>query len=147
MAEQVVKVHADSTAAPDAVWRLLADVRTWPDWSRFDEADYEREGDPPPHGVGAVRRFRTGRMWSRETVLTFDPPARFSYDYVGSLPIRDYRADVTLSALDDGGTRITWQSRFTGRYPLSGPLVRLLLTRVLRELATQLARAAESSPA
>lgn len=142
---QVVEVSADSTASPEAVWRLLADVTTWADWAGFHEAAYEREGDPPPHGVGAVRRLRVGRLRSRETVLAFEPPTHLAYDYEGSLPVRDYRADVTLSERDGGGTRITWHSEFTGQYPLAGPLVRLFLTQALRRIATRLARAAEAA--
>lgn len=141
----VVEEHADSAAAPEAVWPLLADVTTWARWARFDEAVYEREGMPAPHGVGAVRRFRAGRLRSRETVLAFDPPAHLAYDYVGSLPFAGYRADVTLTP-HGGGTRITWRSEFRGRYPLTGPLLRALVTRILRDVASRLARAAEGAP-
>lgn len=145
MARQVVEVHADSTASPKAVWRLLADGTTWTGWARFDEASYEREGVPTSHGVGAIRRFRIGRLRSRETVLVFDPPNQLSYDYAGSLPVKDYRADVTLTE-QARGTRITWHSEFAGRLPLTGRLLRAILTRVLQDLATRLARAAEAPP-
>ena len=141
MGRQVVEAYADSAASPAAVWQLLADATTWPAWSRFDEASYEREGSPPPHGAGAVRRFRVGPLRSRETVLAFDPPARLSYDYEGWLPIRGYRADVTLSE-HDRGTRISWRAEFDGRLPGVGPLVRLVLTRVLGDVASRLAAAA-----
>ncbi len=145
MARQVVEVRADSTAPPEAVWRLLADVTTWTGWAGFDEAAYEREGTPPPHGVGAVRRFRSGRLRSKETVLVFDPPRQLSYDYAGSLPMKGYRADVTLSE-HGGGTRITWHSEFSGRLPLSGPLLRAVVGRVLQDVASRLARAADAPP-
>ena len=143
MGRQMVDVHAATTASPEAVWRLLADVRTWTEWARFDQATYEREGTPPPHGVGAIRRFRVGRLRSKETVLVFDPPRQLSYDYAGSLPIKEYRADVMLSE-QPGGTRIAWHSEFTGKLPLSGPLLRAALTKVLQDLASRLATAAEA---
>jgi carbon monoxide dehydrogenase subunit G len=145
MARQVVEVQAASAAPPEAVWRLLADVTTWTDWTRFDEAGYEREGTPPPHGVDAVRRFRAGPLRSSETVLAFDPPRHLAYDYRGSLPFEGYRADVTLAPLD-GGTRITWHAEFTARLPLVGPTLRVVMTRVLRDIASRLARAAEGRP-
>lgn len=144
MAQQRIAVRAHSKASAEAVWRLLADATTWPRWSGFDEASYEREGTPAPHGVGAVRRMRTGRLRSRETVLAFDPPAHFAYDYVGSLPIKDYRADVRLSA-EAGGTLISWTSAFDAKVPLTGPLLRIGLTKVLRDVSERLARAAETA--
>jgi hypothetical protein len=138
-----VAAEARSTAPPEAVWRLLADVTTWPTWAGFAEATYEREGDPPPHGVGAVRRLRIGRLRSRETVLAFEPPHRFAYDYVGTLPYRTYRGDVELSP-DGAGTCIAWRCAFTPKTAVLGPPLRLLMRRVLRDVSTRLARAAEA---
>lgn len=71
--------------------------------------------------------------------------SRPAYDYVGSLPVAGYRADVPLVP-HGTGTRITWHSEFRARYPLTGPLLRALVTRVLRDVATRLARAAEGAP-
>ncbi len=142
MGRHTVDVVVDSAAGPETVWRLLADVTTWPAWTRFDEAAYEQPGTPAPHGLGAVRRLRAGRLRSRETVLRFEPPSAFSYDYVDSLPVRGYRADVTLSARP-GGTRIEWHADFEPTVPLTVPLMRLLLGKVLGEVAGGLARAAE----
>ncbi|HVM40233.1 MAG TPA: SRPBCC family protein [Acidimicrobiia bacterium] len=142
MGRQVVEVQAVSQAPPEAVWRLLEDVTTWTEWAGFDEAEYAEEGNPPPHGRGALRRMRFGRLRSVERVLAFEPPTHFAYDYVGSLPLKDYRAEVSLAPVD-GGTCITWHSEFTGKYPLTGAALRRALTRVLTDIATRLARAAE----
>jgi carbon monoxide dehydrogenase subunit G len=138
---QVVDVHADSTASPAAVWELLADATTWTGWARFNKASYLVEGVPAPHGVGAVRRFHVRGLRSKETVLVFDPPKQLAYDYAGSLPIRDYRAEVTLEPQGDG-TRITWHATFTSKLPLLGPLLRVVITRVLQDVASRLAVAA-----
>ena len=149
MKRHTLEVHAESTASPEEVWRLLADVTTWPDWTRFDEASYEREGTPAPHGIGAVRAFRVGRLRSRDTVVAFDPPRRLSYTYDGPLPIRDYRADVTLSDVGDR-TRITWHAEFAGTFPFAGALTRRFLINVLQEIASRLgdtATTATTSPA
>ena len=145
MARQHVRAQADSQAPPEAVWRLLADVTTWPEWAGFHETSYEREGSPAPHGLGAVRRLRMGRLRSRETVLAFDPPRDFAYDYVGTLPFKEYRGDVRLSERGDG-THIEWVSEFTAKWPLVGPLLRIGMTRVLADISSRLARAAEASP-
>jgi uncharacterized protein YndB with AHSA1/START domain len=110
-----IDVGARSAAAPEHVWTLLADVSTWPRWAPFDDAEVE-SGE----GVGEIRRFRAGRMTTRERVTELDPPRRYTYEFVSGLPIRDYRAAVTLSPAADGGTAIRWQSSF--RANCSGPV-------------------------
>jgi uncharacterized protein YndB with AHSA1/START domain len=141
---QAISVEARSNAAPDRVWELLADAASWARWAPFDEAELESEGAPKPEGIGALRRFRHGRRVTRERVVTFEPPSRFSYELVSGLPIRDYRADVTLAA-DNGGTLISWESRFRGKFPVPAALVKPTLERFVRDTAEGLARAAERS--
>jgi uncharacterized protein YndB with AHSA1/START domain len=142
MGRQQIHVEATSTASPAEVWQLLSDVTTWTTWAGFTEAAYERPGDADPHGAGAVRRFKIGPLRSRERVLEADAPHTFAYDYEGTLPITDYRAEVTLTPTADGGTQITWHSEFGGRVPLAAALVRPMLAASLRMTATRLARAA-----
>lgn len=137
-----VNASARSSANPQAVWDLLADVTTWPSWTAFSETSYEREGDPSPHGVGAVRRLRMGRLRSKEQVLVFEPTTRFSYDYTGSLPFDRYVANVTLTP-SATGTTIEWGSEFEAKWPLTGGPLRLFMTFVLGDIAKRLARAAE----
>jgi uncharacterized protein YndB with AHSA1/START domain len=141
---QAISVEARSNAAPDRVWELLADTASWARWAPFDEAGLESKGSPEREGVGAVRRFRHGRRVTRERVVAFEPPRRFRYELVSGLPIRDYRADVTLAA-DDGGTLISWESRFRGKFPVPAALVKPTLERFVRDTAEGLARAAEPS--
>lgn len=140
-----VEVTAESRAPVDDVWRLLADVTTWPSWSSFDEARYGQPGDPSPHGVGAERMFRIGRFRSVDTVLQFSPPTRLAYDYQGPLPIKNYRADVELRSTGDG-TQISWRCSLTPKLALLGRPMRAVLRRVLGDLTRQLAAGAERSP-
>lgn len=138
-----VGVHVRTHADPATVWQLLADVRTWPDWSGFDEADYEAPTVPDLHGVGAVRLLRAGRLRARDTVLAFEPAKRLSYSYVGSLPVTDHRADVTLVG-QGSGTLITWQAAFAPKFPLTGGLLRMVMRKVLTDVSSALAAASES---
>ena len=124
------------------MWDLLADVTTWPSWTGFSETSYEREGEPSPDGVGAIRRLRMGPLRSKEQVLAFEPPTRFSYDYTGTLPFDRYVATVTLTPAGTG-TTIDWRSEFEAKWPLAGGALRLLMTFVLGDIAKRLARAAE----
>jgi uncharacterized protein YndB with AHSA1/START domain len=136
---QEVDAHAHSAAPPERVFALLADAHSWPRWGPFDSAEVV-EGEP---GLGEVRSLTTGRVVNRERVVTFDPPRQFSYVLEAGLPLRDYRADVTLVAAGDGGTDIRWHSRFQGKYPLVGALVRPRLSKFIAQAVEALARGAE----
>ncbi|HEX5614088.1 MAG TPA: SRPBCC family protein [Acidimicrobiia bacterium] len=138
-----LEVHgsAVSSAPPEAVWALLADARGWTAWTRFTHASLEREGDPPPDGVGAIRCFGTKRQQSREEVVHFEPPRQLSYRLLKGLPIDDYRADVVLTP-DGTGTRVDWTGRFHARRPGTGWFWRAFLTLALRDFSKRLARAA-----
>jgi uncharacterized protein YndB with AHSA1/START domain len=142
-----IDVHATSTAPPERVWALLADATTWPSWSTFDAAEIEQPGPDHPQGVGAVRRFRRGRIRSRERILVFDPPRHVAYSLLSGLPLRDYRGDVTLTPTATGGTEITWQSRYRLKIPFTGRRVERELGGFIRETADALARAAERAEA
>jgi uncharacterized protein YndB with AHSA1/START domain len=110
-----IDVGARSAAAPERVWTLLADVTTWPRWAPFDDAEVE-SGE----GVGEIRRFRAGRMTTRERVTELDPPRRYAYEFVSGLPIRDYRAAVTLSGQRTGERRFVGSRAFAPSFP--GPV-------------------------
>jgi uncharacterized protein YndB with AHSA1/START domain len=137
---QEIDVKAESEAAPERVWALLADARSWPRWAPFDEAMVE-EGA----GLGELRRFQTGRRTTRERVTGFEPPKRLEYELVSGIPIHDYRAEVTLAPAGDG-TAIRWHSHFRAKIPGTGGLARRSLERFIEQTAEGLAREAEKAP-
>jgi uncharacterized protein YndB with AHSA1/START domain len=140
---QSFELYARSPAPVEAVWRRLADVRTWCEWNAFGTSELEREGTPEPDGVGAIRRLGQGPVISREQILEFDPPRHLAYTILSGVPVRDYRADVELTA-DGDGTLIAWRARFEPKLPGTGPLLRLFLRAALRDTARRLARVATS---
>ena len=142
-----ISARATSSAPPESVWRLLADVETWSDWADFDSAELERPADDGGQGVGAIRRFKRRGLITRERVIAAHEPAWLSYELLSGLPISSYSADVTLIPTDDGGTEIRWSSRFRGRFPVPGGLMRGVLERFVRATAAAVARAAERAPA
>jgi uncharacterized protein YndB with AHSA1/START domain len=138
---QEIDVGARSAAPPERVWALLADARSWPRWAPFDDAVVE-EGE----GDGELRRFRSGRRTTRERVTAFEPPRRLGYELVSGIPIRDYRAEVTLTPAGDG-TEIRWRSSFRAKLPGTGRLARRQLQRFIQQTADGLARESELAPA
>ena len=142
MGEYVVELERTTTAPPETVWRWLADASSWSQWTRLSRTVLEREGDPAPDGVGAIRKFSRAGGSSREEVVAFDPPHHFAYELRSGLPIRNYRSDVTLTATGSG-THITWHSEFDRRYPGTGAVMRRFIGLVLSDIANALVRQAE----
>jgi uncharacterized protein YndB with AHSA1/START domain len=142
---QVIDITATTPAGPAAVYALLADGASWPSWTPIDAFELEREGAGAPEGVGAVRRFRNGRVEGRDTIVELVPDRRLGYTHVSSLPVRDYRATVDLEP-HGGGTRIRWRASFRPVVPGTGALLRIALGRFLRRCAEGLAdRAARAA--
>jgi hypothetical protein len=131
MGRQRIDVDVRTPAPADAVYKLLADGASWPTWSPIGAYAEEPET--------GYRRFTTGRITSRERVVTADPGRRFSYVLVSGLAIREYRADVDLEPVD-GGTRIHWQSSFRPKVPGTGWLYRRTLQHFIEQCARGLAK-------
>src|ERR1700677_4821555 len=112
VAEKVIEHDLTAKAPPATVFALLADGSTWPTWSPIGSFELVRKGvgEPEmvgPEGVGAVRLFRTGRVRSRERVVTVTPNETFSYELISGLAVRDYKAVVWLAPSGEG-TTIRW---------------------------------------
>jgi uncharacterized protein YndB with AHSA1/START domain len=142
---QVREIEATgrSSAPPERVFALLEDAPGWTAWAGFPLAEYEREGDPAPHGVGAVRRLGNRLASTREEVIAHDPPHHLAYRILSGVPVKDYRADVTLTP-DGTGTAIRWVSTFRPKVPGTGPLLAPFLRLFIRRFARRLARHAEA---
>jgi hypothetical protein len=137
-----IDVSAHSQAAPEAVFRLLADGASWPVWSPIESFELERPGDPPPEGVGAIRVFRKGRTTGRDQIVEIVPGRRLSYVSLSGPPVRGYRAEIDLEDTE-GGTAIQWRASFFPKIIGSGWLLKRGLQRFLEQCARGLAEHAE----
>jgi uncharacterized protein YndB with AHSA1/START domain len=130
------------TAAPvDAVWPLIGEAHRWKEWSFLDRTDLAAEGTPEPDGVGAIRRFTSHGVGSREEVVAWDPPHHLGYAILSGFPVRHYRADVVLTpdGSDGTGTSITWSGTFDELVPGTGRVLQAVLTKLMGRFATSLA--------
>ena len=141
----MVEATVRSAAPRDVVWAVLADGRSWHEWGRWQTTELEREGDPPPDGVGAIRRNVRRQLTIREQVELWEPPSRFGYTLLSGLPLRDYHSVVTLteSGADGRCTNIHWESRFDARVRALDAPMRALVQATLDEVAGGIAREAE----
>jgi hypothetical protein len=141
MGRQRIEHTAVTSADPAAVYALLRDGSTWPDWAPIDSFALARPGAGEPEGVGAVRELRSGRITGRDEIVELVTNRRLSYAHTSSLPVRDYRGDVDLEPVAEG-TRITWTVAFDPKFPGTGPVVRRGIDRFIAKFVDGLARRA-----
>jgi hypothetical protein len=135
-------VHA--VAPPDVVFGVLADATRWHEWAGFSVAtsEWEREGEPAPGGVGAIRKLGRAPMYGREQITEYDPPVHMAYTILSGIPVRGYHADVDLAA-DTTGTTIHWSGAFEPKVPGTGALLAVVLRRVVHGYGRAAAAEAE----
>src|SRR5689334_17320727 len=81
MGRQRIEHHATTTADPATVYALLREGATWPTWSPIESFELERPGADEPEGIGAVRRFRSGRVIGHDEIAELVPDQRFAYKH------------------------------------------------------------------
>jgi uncharacterized protein YndB with AHSA1/START domain len=146
MGQLHVEAKQIAAASSQDVWALLSDARTYPRWGPWCGADYRSPGDASPHGPGAVYWLRSSRRHglshpvSIEKVLDIEEGRRLSYAVIGGIPVRNYRAEITLTPVT-GGTQIRWAASFD--QTLAGRLVYRSLRRLYPQVVAGLAAAAE----
>lgn len=88
----------------------------------WSTAGYRRPGDDSPHGPGAVLWLRSERrsylrhVTSVEKILEVEEGRRLVYTVVGGIPVRNYRAEITLVPVD-GGTHVRWAADWDNTTP------------------------------
>jgi Polyketide cyclase / dehydrase and lipid transport len=130
---------AHSAAARAAVWARLADLRSWHEWGPWTRTDLD--GDI--RTMVSERKRLTGKPYvMKERVVALEPDERFEYELISGLPLRRYRAVVTLED-DGGGTAIHWRSTFDPPWPFLGGLWRGGMLKVIRDVSERLAAVTE----
>lgn len=109
-------------APPETIFAVLTDHRRYSEITPLRKARLEREGEPVPDGVGAIRVLSAVGPPLREEVLAYEAPVRFSYKLLSGLPVRDHVGTVELTPNGDG-TRVVYAVRTTPTVPLAGAAV------------------------
>ncbi len=102
----------------------------------------EREGEPAPNGVGAIRVLSSVGPPLREEVIAYEPPRRFSYKLLSGAPVRDHMGTVELSP-QEGGTRVVYAVKTTPTLPVVGPVVVAVVKQAIKALLDGIAKESE----
>jgi uncharacterized protein YndB with AHSA1/START domain len=132
----------DVAAPPETVFEVLVDHRGYSRITPLRKSVLEREGDPSPNGVGAIRALSLVGPPMREEVLTYEEPTRFSYKLLSGVPVRDHVGTVELTA-EDGRTKVTYAVRTMPTVPLAGAAVVAAVKLGVKQLLTGAAAEAE----
>ena len=130
------------SAPPEVVFRVLTDHRRYAELTPLRRSELEREGEPAPNGLGAIRALHLVGPPVREEVIAYEPPRRFSYTVLSGLPVRDHVVTVELEP-DTDGTRLVYAVRTQPTLPLSGPVVLAVLRRAVQQIVDGVAGASE----
>jgi uncharacterized protein YndB with AHSA1/START domain len=126
-------VHVTRTipAAPEEVFDLLADHAHYDRFRGINGSELVRKGDPPPNGVGAMRRVKVRPLSFDEEITAYERPSRLDYLIVKlNVPFEHHGGSIQLSPEDDA-TRVDWRSSFTVPTPLVGTVQELVWQPVL----------------
>jgi uncharacterized protein YndB with AHSA1/START domain len=109
-------------APPEVVFDVLTDHRRYAEITPLRKSALEREGEPAPNGVGAIRVLSSVGPPLREEVIAFEPSSRFSYKLLSGAPVRDHVGTVLLEPAA-AGTKVTYALRTTPTVPVVGDAV------------------------
>jgi uncharacterized protein YndB with AHSA1/START domain len=129
-------------APPEVVFDVLTDHRRYSEITPLRRAELEREGEPEPNGLGAIRVLSLAGPPMREEVIAYERPYRFSYTILSGLPVRDHVGTVELSP-GDGGTKVVYAIRTTPTVPLAGFAVVAVLRQGIKTLLGGVAKESE----
>jgi uncharacterized protein YndB with AHSA1/START domain len=129
-------------APPEVVFDVLTDHRRYPEITPLRKAELEREGEPEPNGLGAIRSLTVVGPPMREEVIAYERPSRFAYKLLSGLPVRDHVGTVEMQPSGEG-TEIVYAVKTTPTIPLAGPVFMLILKKAIRDLIGGVAKESE----
>ena len=140
MAQLRVEAEGEAQAAPEAEWKHVANADRYSEWGPWIASGYENLGAQAPDGAGVIRWMRYGRTTTVEKVLESERARRLVYTVVKGIPVRNYRAEVTLSPVGEG-THIRWTASWDRTLP--GRVVHRTLRTLYPDIVGRLIAAAE----
>lgn len=129
-------------APPETVFAVLTDHRRYAKMTQLRKSELEREGEPTPNGLGAIRRLSAVGPPLREEVIAYEPDERFSYKLLSGLPVRDHVGTVKLLA-GGSGTEMVYAVRTQPTVPLVGTVVVAAVRQGVKSLIDGIAKESE----
>jgi len=137
-------------AAPrDTVFEVLTDHAGYAAITKVRRVEIERPGDPPPNGVGAIRKLIAVGPPIREEVVEYVPGEKLVYRMLSGAPVRDHVGTVTLSDAGQNQTHMHYVVDTTPTIPVVGgaavQLVKFVVTDLINGIVGESERRAASA--
>lgn len=129
-------------APPETVFAVLTDHRRYSELTPLRKSVLEREGEPAPNGLGAIRKLSAIGPPLREEVIAYEPDGRFSYKLLSGLPVRDHVGTVELTAAGSG-TKMVYAVRTQPTVPVAGAVVVAVVKQAVKGLIDGVAKESE----
>jgi uncharacterized protein YndB with AHSA1/START domain len=141
MSQLRVEAEGITGADPEVVWSLVADANSYPSWGPWNDGGYQPPSEGPSR-KGSVQWFRYGRRTtSVEEIVEADESRRLVYTVARGIPVRNYRAEVTLTPVAPRGTSVRWTATWDRTF--MGWVVHRRLQQIYRQVMTALIAAAD----
>ncbi len=134
--------NREIAAPPETVFEVLTDHRKYSELTPLRKSVLEREGQPVPNGVGAIRKLTAVGPALREEVIAYEEPSRFSYTLLSGLPVRDHVGTVELTP-SGGGTRMVYAVKTQPTLPVVGFAVVAAVKQAVNGLIGGIAKESE----
>jgi hypothetical protein len=122
---RTVGVTRSIPAPAEPVFDRLADHAGYERFRGIRGSEVLREGDPPPNGVGALRKVLIGPLRFEEEITAYERPSRLEYLIVRINSPYDHDGGRILLHEMSGWTRVDWTSTFRVPGALAGPQERI----------------------
>jgi uncharacterized protein YndB with AHSA1/START domain len=129
-------------APPETVFDVLTDHRRYAQITPIRRSELEREGEPAPNGVGAIRVLSSVGPALREETIVYEPSRRFSYKLLSGAPLRDHVGTVALEP-QGGGTKVTYAVRTQPTVPVVGGVAVAVARFGVKQLVDGIVRESE----
>jgi len=129
-------------APPETVFAVLTDHRKYAELTPLRKSELEREGEPAPNGLGAIRKLTAVGPPLREEVIAYQSDERFSYKLLSGLPVRDHVGTVELTP-GGNGTRMVYAVRTHPTVPVVGPVIVAVVKQAVKGLVDGIVKESE----
>ena len=132
-------------ASIERVFDAVTDHAGMSRWIDGASVTVEEPGDPPPNGLGALRRIRWRGISIWERVVAWQSPTIMHYRVERGSPVRDHLGRFTLTALSPTETAVDYRIEYRVPWFFGGKVFGKLLTFALgRDLRRGLAKLAQT---